>query len=251
VADGLSKAEREALDEDLTRLVELLEADEQARVQEEAAEESEGPEPRETAPTAPRIQVSDAERLFADTAYQRLVDSGQASPRDAARRVLVTRAIIRTLSERQGLSADELFGAYTRWIREGDQLYDTVPEGTPEASRFLSERWAGLTPEQRLGEFFTDTNTGLLNARAFSFLPEDPHRPYVAQLSLCALKGVNDTFSPDVAIAYIRRVAEVLRQHDPTAANVGGDFALRVESPATLDALLSELASIPQLRCLE
>src|SRR5690606_35918705 len=106
VADGLSKAEREALDEDLTRLVELLEADEQARVQEEAAEESEGPEPREAEPTAPRIQVSDAERLFADTAYQRLVDSGQASPRDASRRVLVTRAIIRTLSERQGLSAD-------------------------------------------------------------------------------------------------------------------------------------------------
>src|SRR5690606_30288290 len=103
-----------------------------------------------------------------------LVESGQATPRDAARRVLVTRALIRTLAERQALSADELFGVYARWIREGDQLYDTVvPEDAPEASRFLSARWADLTPEQRLGEFFTDTNTGLLNARAFSLLPED------------------------------------------------------------------------------
>src|SRR5690606_1444366 len=252
VADGLSKAEREALDEDLTRLVELLEADEQARAQEEdAPQESEGPQPREAEPKAPRIQVSDAERLFADTAYRRLVESGQATPRDAARRVLVTRALIRTLSERQALSADELFGAYVRWIREGDQLYDVVPEDTPEASRFLSARWADLTPEQRLGEFFTDTNTGLLNARAFSLLPEDPARHYVAHISLRALKGVNDTFGHDVANAYFRRVAEVLRQHDPTAAKVGGDFVLRVESPATLDAILSELASIPELRGLE
>src|SRR5690606_16858363 len=161
VADGLSKAEREALDEDLTRLVELLEADEQARAQEEdAPQESEGPQPREAEPKAPRIQVSAAERLFANTVYQRLVESGQATPRDAARRVLVTRALIRTLSERQALSADELFGAYTPWIQEGDQLYDVVPEDAPEASRFLSARWADLTPEQRLGEFFTDTNTG-------------------------------------------------------------------------------------------
>src|SRR5690606_15167963 len=161
------------------------------------------------------------------------------------------RALIRTLSERQGLPADELFGAYASWIRAADQLYDTVPEDAPEASRFLSTRWADLTYEQRLGEFFTDTNTGLLNARAFSLLPEDPARPYVAHISLRALKGVNDTFGHDVANAYFRRVAEVLRQHDPTAAKVGGDFVLRLESPATLDAILSELASIPALRGLE
>src|SRR5690606_31112816 len=132
-------------------LGELLEADEQARAQEESDQEREGTEPREDEPKAPRMRVSDAERLFADTAYQRLVESGQATPRDAARRVLVTRALIRTLSERQALSADELFGVYARWIREGDQLYDTVvPEDAPEASRFLSARWADLTPEQRL-----------------------------------------------------------------------------------------------------
>lgn len=251
VEDGLSKAEREALDEELTRLVELLEADERARAPEEADQESEGPQPREAAPEAPRIQVSDAERLFADTAYQRLVESGQATPHDASLRVRVTRALIRTLSERLALPADELFGAYARWIRESDQFYDTVPEDAPEASRFLSARWADLTPEQRLGEFFTDTNTGLLNARAFSLLPEDPARPYVAHISLRALKGVNDTFGHDVANAYFRRVAEVLRQYDPTAAKVGGDFVLRLESPATLDAILSELASIPELRGLE
>src|SRR5690606_15429290 len=116
----------------------------------------------------PRIQVSAAERLFADTAYQRLVESGQATPHDASRRVLVTRALIRTLSERLALPADELFGAYAHWISEGDQFYDTVPEDAPEASKFLSARWADLTPEQRLGEFFTDTNTGLLNARTFA-----------------------------------------------------------------------------------
>src|SRR5690606_8655166 len=236
VQDGLSKAEREALDEELTRLVELLEAEEQARAREEADQEREGTEPREDEPDAPRIQVSDAERLFADTVYRRLVESGQASPHDASLRVRVTRALIRTLSERQGLPADELFGAYTSWIRAADQLYDTVPEDAPEASRFLSARWADLTYEQRLGEFYTDTNTGLLNARAFSLLPEDPARPYVAHISLRALKGVNDTFGHDVANAYFRRVAEVLRKHDPTAAKVGGDFVLRVESPATLDA---------------
>src|SRR5690606_11972323 len=135
--------------------------------------------------------------------------------------------------------------------RAGDQLYDTVPEDAPEASTFLSTRWADLTYEQRLGEFFTDTNTGPLNARAFALLPEDPVRPYVAHVSLRALKGVLYTFGHDVANAYFRRVAEVRRQYDPTAAKVGGDFVLRVESPATLDAILSELASSPELRGLE
>src|SRR5690606_23670413 len=125
VEDGLSKAEREALDEELTRLVERLEADERARALEEADQEREGTKPREDAPEVPRIQVSAAERLFADTAYQRLVESGQATPHDASRRVLVTRALIRTLSERLALPADELFGAYAHWISEGDQFYDT------------------------------------------------------------------------------------------------------------------------------
>src|SRR5690606_23896134 len=177
---GLSRAELRQLDAEVTALADALEAQEVQREVDTDVDTDTDTAAETTQDAAPRIEVSEAEMYLADTIYKRLVEKGH-SPKEASRRTVVLRALLRTLASREGLPTDKVVGAYTWNLLEADADADTpIPEGVPEASRILSERWANLTPEQRLSEFFTDTNTGALNDRAFRLAPDDPTRPYLA-----------------------------------------------------------------------
>lgn len=243
---GLSRAELRQLDAEVTELADALEAQEAQEVQREAATDVEPTVAETTQDAAPRIEVSDAEMRLADTIYKRLIEKGH-SPKEASRRTAILRAMLRTIASREGLPIDKVLGAYIRSLLEADAAVDTqIPEDAPEASRILSERWANLTPEQRLSEFFTDAKTGALNERAFRLAPDDPNRPYIAVFEPPALKGMNDTFGHPVADAYFRRLGQVLQKYDATLAKVGPKFVLRLADPSMFEQIMQELATIPE-----
>lgn len=109
----------------------------------------------------------------------------------------------------------------------------------PEASTTLAERLKTMSPETRAREVFIDSNTGLLNEKAFNELPSD--KPLTGHISVEGIKYLNDTVSHDHADKLYRAVAKALHEVDPTAAKVGGDFAVRVGSEEELQALVKRV----------
>lgn len=132
---------------------------------------------------------------------------------------------------------------------KGKEIGDAVREKfraflAPDASKLLQERLATLSPENRAREIYLDPGVGLLNERGFNEHPSE--KPLVAQIGVEGVKYVNDNASHDVGDRLYSAVAKALHDIDPTAAKVGGDFAIRVADQSELDQVLEKVnAALP------
>lgn len=114
--------------------------------------------------------------------------------------------------------------------------------------RTLRDRYAALSPQERIQRFYRDTNTRLLLRRGFERLPKNPNRPLVAHISVEGVKYVNDHVSHESADGLYSIVARELQRIFPDAAKIGGDFAVYVKDQAQLDRVLKRINAVPELQ---
>lgn len=114
--------------------------------------------------------------------------------------------------------------------------------------RILRDRYAALSPQERIQRFYRDSNTGLLLRRGFERLPKNPNRPLVAHISVEGVKYINDHISHESANGLYSIVARELQRYFPDAAKIGGDFAVYVKDQAQLDRVLKRINAVPELQ---
>jgi GGDEF domain-containing protein len=123
---------------------------------------------------------------------------------------------------------------------QGETATESIPYlRTPEEPSgvgVLRDAYDSLTDEQRLADFYIDSNSGVLNDRAFTRLPAVGE---VAHISVEGVKYVNDTHGHQVGNQLYQAAAAALHEAAPDVAKVGGDFALRVRDQAELDEVLA------------
>lgn len=95
----------------------------------------------------------------------------------------------------------------------------------------LRDRFNRLSGEEKIREYFYDSNTGLPNERGFEALHRAPSedKPLFAHFSAEGTKFVNE-FGHDQGQLLYRMVARALHAGDPDVTKVRGDFATRVRS---------------------
>jgi GGDEF domain-containing protein len=178
-------------------------------------------------------QPTGAEAAYADTLEKQLVETGRMNAKEARTQVALHRAFIRSQAQVFGLNADELFRDAVVQAQKGDEGQSVA--GQNDAVSHLSRRLDKMTPEERAKETYIDSNTGLLNEKAFKELKSD--KPLVGHISVEGIKYLNDKVSHDHADLLYRTVGRLLHGIDPEAAKVGGDFAVRVKDEAELKSI--------------
>lgn len=177
-------------------------------------------------------EAAEAQEKFAQLQEQL---EAHFSKKDARYGMQLWKSVTGTLARLTGKSVGELF--------KGIDVEAVTPAEvrTRQHSELLLERAARLEPEERAAERFTDANTGLPNELGFLATPSEA--PLVAVLSFEGAKAINDNprGGHEAANRVYREVASALVGLNPTAAKVGGDFAVRVHSQEELDELLARL----------
>lgn len=180
---------------------------------------------------------SDGEADFIEATEAQLAAVQGEGKKTARTQMNLWRAFVRTMAEKFGTDANAMFKDLAVQVVEGDQ--QRTPGRLDQSPRqALQQRAATLDPAARAEEFFRDRNTGLLNDEAFKVLPAPADKPLVGHVSVEGIKYINDNLSHDEADLVYRAVAKALHGIDPTAAKVGGDFALHVKDEAELNAAL-------------
>lgn len=181
------------------------------------------------------------QRVYEEYRLQAM-DAGQGE-RVASDNAKLYSASLQTLAERagRGETAWDLWQANRLTIRGPEAAPAEGGGMVPEASRLLAERFQKMTPEERAREVYIDTNTGLLNERAFNEMPPNPEKPFVGHVSVEGTKWLNDQAGHGQGDRLYQMAAKTLHDIDPQAAKVKGDFAVRVKDQGELDAIVQLL----------
>jgi GGDEF domain-containing protein/GNAT superfamily N-acetyltransferase len=90
--------------------------------------------------------------------------------------------------------------------------------------------------------YFTDRNTGLLNARGAEAQPHDPARPMTARFSMEGFKAFNDQFGHEIPDGALRHMAAALSQHMQDGVKRGGDIEGDVRDQAHADEIAESMS---------
>jgi GGDEF domain-containing protein len=200
-----------------------------------------------TAENAPAPE-SGAEQRLVEAVGAQLARTGVYKPAEAKQAVALTRAFLRTQAEVAGVEPDSLFSDYaltvereTQAARPATALAQQPAEQMkePTAEEADRARWATTESGVREREMFIDPGTGLLNERAFLAQGANPARPLIAHISVEGVKYANKA-SHEVGNALYAAAANALAAVVPDAAKVKGDFAIRVQDEAELQAILKQ-----------
>lgn len=232
--------ERGALDEQMA-----------ARVEELAKEY----EQEQTAP------ASEAEAGLAATIEEDLVATGRFGKNEVRRMVALWRAFLRTQAESFGVPADELFREYSVRVERGAEDAAMPPAAVAQDERTPEDLSPADVSEEALGKFFlerkelahrdfwTDLNTGLLNARAVERIPVDPELPFLAEVDIEGKKAANDLAGHAALDALLRAAAQAIHGLTPWAGKVGGGIVFPARSEKHAREIVAQMqARMPEPR---
>lgn len=112
----------------------------------------------------------------------------------------------------------------------------------PSALEGLRQEHHGLDEGEQQRRYFTDRNTGLLNARGVDAQPHDPKRPMTARFSFEGMKAFNDKFGHAVPDGALRHMAAELGKHIPDGVKRGGDIEGDVHDQAHADKIAEAMS---------
>lgn len=127
--------------------------------------------------------------------------------------------------------------------RPSDGLWVRRPKAVERRQDLsLRERWDSLTPEEQYAEAHTDKLTGLQNSSAWNTISETPHGKTVASMDTAGLEWINDTFGHDAGDAFLKTVADAMREHGVNGYRKGGDELTGLfDSPEHASEIISKV----------
>lgn len=180
---------------------------------------------------------------FFDGLEKELAATGQ-SKREAKASLAPLKALYRTMVQRFGIGAQQLFGDKRLDVVQGDNATQT-PAGAlaqnPLSSSNLKYEFSQLEPEEQLGKVFRDGNTQLFNEAGFQALPQPEGRAYLAEFEVEGAKHLNDAHGHASVDGALRGMAAVLKKAVPDGAKVGGALKAWVKSPAKANSIAADM----------
>jgi GGDEF domain-containing protein len=169
--------------------------------------------------------------------------------------VTLRRAVLHTLSAREGRTVDELLAQYPLRVNPAQtgpaaEMSLSQSAAPTDNATELSTYYRGLDEEGKLGAYYKDRVTGLLNRRAFDALPTEG-KPLVAHVSVEGSKHYNSKGGHPLADKVLRAAARALVKAAPEAAKSGTDFVVRVASAEELAPIIAALQAAPELKGLQ
>lgn len=119
------------------------------------------------------------------------------------------------------------------------------PEPVPAPPVNLEAIRAGYEAQNEHAQqrrYFTDRNTGLLNARGADAQPHDPARPMTARFSMEGFKAFNDKFGHEIPDGALRHMAAALSQYMTDGVKRGGDIEGDVRDQAHADEIAEAMS---------
>jgi GGDEF domain-containing protein len=120
--------------------------------------------------------------------------------------------------------------------------YTYERQGVAASVPAVHEAHKALPEQEQRRRYFTDRNTGLLNARGAEAQPHDAARPMTARFSAEGFKSLNDNFGHHVADGALRHMAHELAQHMPDGVKRGGDIEGDVRDQSHADAIAERMS---------
>jgi len=122
---------------------------------------------------------------------------------------------------------------------------EATPPGQPMPPKDLEAMRAHYHAQNERAQqrkYFTDRNTGLLNARGADTQPHDPARPMTARFSMEGFKAFNDKFGHEIPDGALRHMAAALSQHMQDGVKRGGDIEGDVRDQAHADEIAEAMS---------
>lgn len=127
---------------------------------------------------------------------------------------------------------------------QGAPAAQAKPQGPPRPRSYdaIKQAHQKLDEHEQARRYFTDRNTGLLNARGADAQPHDPKRPMTARFSFEGMKAFNDQFGHDIPDGALRHMAAALSKHIPDGVKRGGDIEGDVRDQSHADKIAEEMS---------
>lgn len=196
-------------------------------------------------------EPSQEEAAFVEEMERQAVKAGIGVD-DARTQLAPYRSAIRTLSQRMGVPAGDLFRHYTTQLQRAMSTENVETEAlrqpaapdqlAPASLEIARQDFEAMAPEQRVRRYYTDLNTGLLNLRGMEASPRDPSRPFLAEWDLEGSKFLNDRHGHEALDGAYRAMAQVLSASGiKDGGKVGGSIRAWVRDQAHAEEIAAAM----------